>query len=83
MTAKINKESEKLDMNNEIHKVHNYIRDYTKISNGSVQGFAFNVVNNTTFNTTINNTLDVTVQWGSANASNSIYSDIFILNKTY
>jgi len=56
---------------------------YTKISNGSVQGFAFNVVNNTTFNTTINNTLDVTVQWGSANASNSIYSDIFILNKTY
>jgi len=29
----LNKESEKLDMNNEIHKVHNYIRDYTKISN--------------------------------------------------
>ncbi|MFY7884195.1 MAG: hypothetical protein ACOVOV_05055 [Dolichospermum sp.] len=56
---------------------------YTKISNGSVQGFAFNVVNNTTFNTTINNTVDVTVQWGSANASNYIYSDIFILNKTY
>jgi hypothetical protein len=56
---------------------------YTKISNGSVQGFAFNVINNTTFNTTINNTLDVTVQWGSANAGNSIYSDIFVLNKTY
>jgi hypothetical protein len=56
---------------------------YTKTSNGTVQGFAFNVVNNTTFNTTISNTLDVTVQWGSNNAGNNIYSDIFILNKTY
>jgi hypothetical protein len=56
---------------------------YTKTSNASIQGFAFNVINNTTFNTTINNTLDVTVQWGSNNAGNSIYSDIFVLNKTY
>jgi hypothetical protein len=56
---------------------------YTKTVNGTVEGFAFNTVNNTTFNTTINNTLDVTVQWGSASAGNSIYSDIFILNKTY
>ena len=56
---------------------------YTKTNNASVQGFGFNVVNNTTFNTTISNTLDVTVQWGSNNAGNNIYSDIFILNKTY
>ncbi len=56
---------------------------YVKTSNASVQGFAFNVVNNTTFNTTISNTLDITVQWGSNNAGNSIYSDIFVLNKTY
>ena len=56
---------------------------YIKTSNAATQGFAFNVINNTTFNTTINNTLDVTVQWGSNNAGNSIYSDIFILNKTY
>jgi len=56
---------------------------YTKTNNASVQGFGFNTVNNTTFSTTINNTLDVTVQWGSANAGNNIYSDIFILNKTY
>jgi hypothetical protein len=56
---------------------------YTKTNNASVQGFAFNTVNNTTFNTTVSNTLDVTVQWGAANAGNSIYSDIFILNKTY
>jgi hypothetical protein len=56
---------------------------YKKTANGVVEGFAFNVINNTTFNTTISNTLDVTVQWGSDNAANSIYSDIFILNKTY
>ena len=56
---------------------------YTKTNNASVQGFAFNVVNNTTFNTTISNVLNVTAQWGSANAANNIYSDIFILNKTY
>jgi hypothetical protein len=56
---------------------------YVKTSNASTQGFAFNVVNNTTFNTTISNTLNVTVEWGSANAGNNIYSDIFILNKTY
>lgn len=56
---------------------------YTKTNNSSVQGFGFNVVNNTTFNTTISNILDVTVQWGSNNAGNSIYSDIFVLNKTY
>jgi hypothetical protein len=56
---------------------------YVKTVNGVTEGFAFNVVNNTTFNTTIPNTLDITVQWGSNNAGNSIYSDIFILNKVY
>jgi hypothetical protein len=57
--------------------------NYAKTVNGTVEGFSFNSVNNTTFDTTINNTLDVTVQWGSTNAGNSIYSDIFILNKIY
>jgi hypothetical protein len=56
---------------------------YTKTSNGVTEGFAFNEVNSTTFNTTVSNTLDITVQWGAASTSNSIYSDIFILNKTY
>jgi hypothetical protein len=56
---------------------------YTKTNNASVQGFGFNVMNNTTFSTTVSNVLDVTAQWGSANAGNNIYSDIFILNKTY
>lgn len=57
--------------------------NYTKTVNGTVEGFSFNTVNNTTFDTTINNTLDVTLQWGSTNAGNSIYSDIFVLNKIY
>jgi hypothetical protein len=56
---------------------------YNKTVNAVVQGFAFNVVNNTTFDTTISNTLNITVQWGSNNAGNSIFSDIFILNKIY
>jgi hypothetical protein len=56
---------------------------YTKTNNASVQGFGFNVVNNTTFDTTIPNVLDVTAQWGAASTGNNIYSDIFILNKTY
>jgi hypothetical protein len=56
---------------------------YTKTSNGATEGFAFNVINNTTFNTTIDNTLDITVQWGSTNVGNNIFSDIFTLTKTY
>lgn len=56
---------------------------YTKTSNNSIQGFAFNTINNTTFDTTVSNTLDVTVQWGSNNASNTIFSDVFMLNKVY
>jgi hypothetical protein len=56
---------------------------YTKTNNASVQGFGFNVVNNTTFDTTISNVLDVTAQWGAASTGNNIYSDIFILNKIY
>lgn len=56
---------------------------YVKTSNGAIEGFAFHIVNNTTFDTTISNTLDITVQWGSNDAGNSIYTDIFVLNKIY
>jgi len=55
----------------------------TKQSNNSQTGFAFNTVNSTTFNTTISNTLDVTAEFSSTSALNSIYSDIFVLNKIY
>jgi hypothetical protein len=56
---------------------------YIKTNNGAFEGFGFNTINTTTFDTTINNTLDITVQWGSNNAGNSIYSDFFVLNKTF
>ena len=52
-------------------------------SNNSLEGFSFNSNNSTTFDTTILNTLDVTAQWSSSSASNSIHSDIFTLNKLY
>lgn len=54
-----------------------------KLASGTQQGFAWNTVNSTTFDTTISNTLNITGQWSSNNANNSIYSDIFVLNKTY
>lgn len=56
---------------------------YAKTNNASVQSFGMNTINSTTFDTTVSNTLDITVQWGSNNAGNSIYTDVFVLNKTY
>lgn len=55
----------------------------TKQSNDAQGGFAFNTVNNTTFDTTVSNTLNVTAEWSSDSPLNSIYSDIFTLNKIY
>lgn len=56
---------------------------YAKTNNGTVQGFGFNTVNDTTFDTTVLNTLNVTIEWGSNNANNNIYTDLFTLNKIY
>ena len=56
---------------------------YTKTTNATIEGFSFNTVNNTTFDTTVSNTLNVTVQWGTASINNTIYGDIFVLNKIY
>ena len=56
---------------------------YTKNSGLNFEGVNFSVINNTTFNTTITNSLVITAQWGSNNATNNIYSEIFTLKKTY
>lgn len=56
---------------------------YLKTTNGTVEGFGFSTINNTTFNTTIGNTLDITAEWGSNDPQNSIYSEVFTLTKTY
>lgn len=51
--------------------------------NGQVYGTAFQTTNNTDFDTTISNTLDITVQFSSNDPLNYIYSDTFVLNKTF
>jgi hypothetical protein len=57
--------------------------NYIKNSGLNFEGANFANLNNTTFDTTILNILDVTAQWNTNNASNSIYSDFFVLNKIY
>ena len=52
-------------------------------SNGNSEGFGFNNVNDFNFDTTVYNTLLVTAQWGSTDPLNSIYSDVFVLQKIY
>ena len=56
---------------------------YSKDASNAFEGSNFSTENNTTFDTTVSNTLVITVQWGSTNAANSIYSEIFTLTKTY
>ena len=56
---------------------------YAKTVNGTVEGFSFNTVNQTTFNTTAPTELLITAQFGSASNNNIMYSDMFILNKIY
>jgi hypothetical protein len=50
---------------------------------GAIEGTNFSTENSTTFSTTISNTLVITAQWGSTNATNQIYSEIFTLSKVY
>lgn len=56
---------------------------YTKDASTSFEGSNFSTETTSGFDTTVNNTLAVTVQWGTASTGDSIYSDIFTLNKTY
>jgi hypothetical protein len=56
---------------------------YTKNASTNFEGINFSTENTTTFDTTISNTLSITAQWNTANAGDSIYSEIFTLNKTY
>ena len=56
---------------------------YIKNAGLNFEGENFSIVNNTTFNTAIINTLDITAQWNTNNAGNTIYSEVFVLNKIY
>jgi len=56
---------------------------YTKDASNAFEGTNFSTETTTGFDTTISNTLAITAQWGTANAGDSIYSEIFTLYKTY
>lgn len=56
---------------------------YNKNSGNNFDGANFSTRNDSTFDTTISNTLIVTAQWNTNNAGNSIYSEIFTLNKIF
>lgn len=56
---------------------------YTKDASNSFEGTNFSTETTVGFDTTVANTLAITAQWDTANVGNSIYSEIFTLNKTY
>lgn len=56
---------------------------YTKDASNAFEGVNFSTETTTGFDTTVNNTLAITAQWGTANVGDSIYSELFTLNKTY
>ncbi len=57
---------------------------YRKDASGAFVSEIFTYKNNTTFDTTIDNSLVVQAVWGGgADDDDSIYSDIFTLNKTF
>jgi hypothetical protein len=56
---------------------------YSKNASNAFEGADFSTINNTTFSTIISNTLDLTAEWSSNDPQNSIYSEIFVLNKIY
>ena len=56
---------------------------YSKNASTAFEQSIFTNQNNSTFDTTSSNTLDITAQWNSTNSANSIYSEIFTLNKVY
>ena len=56
---------------------------YTKNASTNFEGANFSTETTTGFDTTISNTLSITAQWGQTNTGDSIYSEIFTLNKTY
>lgn len=56
---------------------------YSKNASNNFEGADFSDINNTTFDTTVSNTLNVTAQWGSNNAGNTIYTETFTLHRVY
>ena len=56
---------------------------YNKASNNTPENIGFETVESTNFDTTISNTLDVTAEWGTASATNSIDTHLFNLYRLF
>jgi hypothetical protein len=56
---------------------------YSKNASSAFEGADFTYLNEDTFDTTIDNTLDITAQFTTASTSNTIYSELFTLQKIY
>jgi hypothetical protein len=56
---------------------------YNKNGSNTPELLSFEKQNEEDFDTTVSNTIVVTVQWGTASASNLIYCGLFNLTKTY
>lgn len=56
---------------------------YIKDASTNFEGTLFSTETSTGFDTTVQNTLEITGQWDTSSTSDSIYSDVFILNKTF
>lgn len=56
---------------------------YTKNASISFEGADFSTEVSTGFDTTVLNTLEITAQWSNADPNNTIYSELFTLNKTF
>ena len=54
-----------------------------KSSNFTVQGYAFETTNNSTFDTTTENTLNITWEFGNTDNTTYILSEVFTLVKVY
>lgn len=61
----------------------NTLYTYNKDASNALEGVNNNIINNTTFDTTVANTLNVTAEWLTNNAANSIRSQNFVLTKVY
>lgn len=56
---------------------------YSKDAGNAFEGSDFVSINSTTFDTTVGNMLDITAEWGTASPTNSISTEVFVLNKIY
>jgi hypothetical protein len=56
---------------------------FNKDASNAFEGGSFSTINNTTFDTTTVNNLNITVQFSSTNAANSLITEFLVLNKIY